>query len=626
MALFGKKNKIELPQEEFTPQQRQEQVRQEVKEKKELLEEEQILRQGIVAIRDLIAPSSFKVSPSNIDLGGKFLRTMFVMLYPRYMTIGWFVPIINWNVSLDVSMFFYPIPSEVILKQLKVQVGIIEAQISEDAEKGNPRDPIQETALRDIEGLRDDLTQGLEKFFQYALYITIYANKLDELDILTEKLESILGSKLIYSKRAIYQSEQGFNSTLPLGNDELMVSFNMSTSPCASSFPFMSSDLTSDTGVLYGINRHNNSLVIFDRFSLQNANAVVFATSGAGKSYTVKLEILRSMMLGTDVIIIDPEMEYKHLSETVGGTYISISLNSESKVNPFDLPKPVGQDMSTGDVIRSAVITLKGLLSLMLGKFTHTEDSLIDRALLETYAKKDINEMSDLHNIEAPVLQDLAEVLSGMEGAESLLQRIKKYTEGTFAGFLNHRTNIEVDNQLIVFSVRDLEDELRPMAIYTIVNYIWNTVRSQLKKRILIIDEAWWLMQHEDSAKFIYALVKRCRKYYLGVTTITQDVNDFLLSPYGQAIVTNSALQILLRQSPAAVDNIQKVFMLTEGEKYLLLQGGVGEGIFFAGNKHVAIKVVASYSEDQVITSDPRQLLEIEAAKKEFDKETADAR
>jgi type IV secretory pathway VirB4 component len=392
----------------------------------------------------------------------------------------------------------------------------------------------------------------------------------------------------------------------------------MNSSPVASSFPFMSSELTSDNGVLYGINRHNNSLILFDRFSLQNANEVVFATSGAGKSYTIKLEVLRSLMMGTDVIIIDPEFEYKHLSDAVGGTYINISISSENKINPFDLPRAIGEEAKAGDIIRSAVITVKGLIKLMVGNLTHEEDSIIDRALLETYAKKDITPDSDLSKVEPPIMQDLQDILEGMEGGADLALRLRKYTQGTFSGLFNSPTNVKMDNQLICFSVRDLEDELRPIAIYSIVNYIWNIVRSELKKRILVIDEAWWMMQNEDSAKFIFALVKRCRKYYLGVTTITQDVNDFLTSPYGKAIVTNSSLQLLLKQSPAAIDLVQKTFMLTEGEKYLLLECGVGEGIFFAGNRHAAIKIVSSYTEDQLITSDPRQLLEIEEAKKEF--------
>ncbi len=585
---------------------------------KDLIEEEKAFRRGVLSVRDLISPSSFKATPNHLVLGEKYFKTIFVISYPRYISVGWFAPIINLNECFDISMFFYPVKSSIILKQLKKRVGNLEAQIISDSEKGAPRDPIRETALRDIENLRDSLTQGTEKFFQFALYISIQSDSLEELDRLTEQVEDMFGSRLVYSKRGLYQSEQGFNSTLPLGDDELYITFNMNSSPIASSFPFISSELTSDKGILYGINRHNNSLILFDRFSLPNANSVVFATSGAGKSYAIKLEVLRSLMMGTDVIVIDPEHEYKHLSEAVGGTYVNISLSSEAKINPFDLPRSIGGEAKPKDIIRSAVITLKGLVRLMIGNLSHDEDSLVDRALLETYAKKDITPDSDLSDIEPPTLTDFQQILDGMEGGHELSLRLKKYSEGTFSGLLNNLTNVEMDNQMVSFSVRDLEDELRPIAIYTIVNYIWNVVRSETKKRILVIDEAWWMMQNEDSAKFIFALVKRCRKYYLGVTTITQDVNDFLTSPYGQAIVTNSSLQILLKQSPASIELVQKTFMLTEGEKYLLLECGLGEGIFFAGNKHVAIKVVASYSEDQLITSDPQQLLEIEESKKEF--------
>ncbi len=594
------------------------QASRDVAKSKAEIEEELSYRRGAVSIRDIIAPAALEVKPNFLKLGDIFVRTVFVINYPRYISVGWFAPIINLNETFDVAMFFYPIKSGVVLKELKKKTGNLEAQIISDAEKGAARDPIRETALRDIEALRDALTQGTEKFFQFALYVTIYSKKEEELDRLTENIENIFGSRLIYSKKVFYQSEQGFNSTLPLNNDELMITFNMNTSPVASSFPFISSDLTTDTGVLYGINRHNNSLILFDRFSLQNANSVVFATSGAGKSYAIKLEALRSLMMDTDVIIIDPEKEYKHLSEAVGGTYINISLSSEHKINPFDLPRATSKDFRVEDIIRSAVITVKGLVRIMLGKLAPQEDSIVDRALLETYAKKDITPEADLSKVEPPIMEDFEEILSGMEGGAELALRLKKYTKGTFSGLFNSPTNLKMDNQLVCFSVRDLEDELRPLAIYTIVNYIWNIVRSEMKKRVLVIDEAWWLMQHEDSAKFIFALAKRCRKYYLGLTTITQDVNDFLTSEYGQAIVNNSALQLLLKQSPSAIDKVQKTFALTEGEKYLLLECGVGEGIFFAGTKHAAIKVVASYTEDQIITSDPRQLLEIEQAKKEF--------
>lgn len=592
-------------------------LRQQQEEQRVALEEERIYRKGVVGIKDLIAPSSMKVEPSFLRLGDVFCRTLFVVTYPRYVTVGWASPLINLSAQLDIAMFFYPMKADIVLKQLKRKVGVLEAQISTDAEAGKARDPQSETALRDIEQLRDDLTQGIEHFFQFAFYCTFYSTNKDELERVTSHVETTFASMLIYTRRAYFQAEQGFNSTMPIGNDELQITFNMSTSPIASSFPFTSAELSSDNGILYGINRHNNSLILFDRFSLQNANAVIFATSGAGKSYTVKLEIIRSLMLGIDVIVIDPEMEYKHLSDTVGGTYVNISLSSKSKINPFDLPRPMGETFSVEDIIRSAVITLKGLLRLMLGKITTIEDSILDRALLETYAKKDIVAGADISNVEPPILQDFQEILEGMEGTAELIVKLRKFTEGTFSGLLNSPTTVKMSNQLVIFSVRDLEDELRPMAIYTIINYIWNVVRSERKKRILVIDEAWWLMQAEDSAKFIFALVKRCRKYYLGITTITQDVNDFLTSPYGQAIVTNSSMQLLLKQSPASIDLIARTFLLTQSEKYLLLESGVGEGIFFAGAKHAAIQVVASYTEDQVVTTNPQQLLQIEAAKKE---------
>ncbi|MCD4704481.1 ATP-binding protein, partial [bacterium] len=567
--------------------------------------------------------AGLRVDSRFLRLGDKFLSTLYIITYPRFVSVGWFAAVINYSIPLDVSIYYYPMESEKILKKLKSKVGNLEAQLTSDAEKGAPRDPQMQTALADIENLRDNLTQGTERFFQMGFYITVYANSKKQLGKRMEIIENLFGSKLIFTKKALFTTKQGFNSTLPLGNDELYIVSNMNSSPASASFPFISSELTSDDGILYGINRHNNSLILFDRFSLQNANAVVFATSGAGKSYAIKLEVLRSLMMGAEVIIIDPEKEYQHLSEAVGGSYINLSLNSDSKLNPFDLPKGLSKDVSTADIIRSAIISLKGLIRLMVGKLTHLEDSLVDRALLETYAKKDITADSNLDNVEAPLMEDFEQVLEGMEGGENLSQRVKKYTEGTFSGLFNSPTNVDTANQLVIFSVRDLEDELRPIAIYTIITYIWNIVRSQMKKRILVIDEAWWLMQHEDSAKFIYALVKRCRKYYLGITTITQDVNDFLRSPYGQAIVTNSSLQLLLRQSPASIDMIQKTFMLTDEEKYLLLQGKVGQGIFFAGNKHVAIQIEASYTEDQLITSDPKQLLEIEEAKKEFERANA---
>lgn len=584
----------------------------------ELLEAERAFRKGLTSVKDLIAPSAVKLGSNELQVSGKYARTFFVLTYPRYLSTEWLAPIVNLDIAMDISMFIYPMDTDVVMKKFRDKVGQLQATISMNQEKGEVRDPMLETAYHDIEELRDRLQQGTERYFRYSLYFTIYADDLAGLNKISGNLESLLSSKLVIAKSAVLQTEAGFNSTLPLGQDELAISANMNTAPLSTTFPFVSSELTSNDGILYGINRHNNSLILFDRFQMENANSVVFAKAGAGKSYAVKLEILRSLMLGTEAIIIDPEDEYKHLSEAVGGSYLNVSLNSESRINPFDLPK-AHEDEAPEDVLRSAVINLMGLMNLMLGKLNPTEEAIMDRALWETYATHDITPQADFTKLEVPTMGDLVNVLSGIEGGESMAQRLSKYVDGTFSGIFNQPTNINLDNQLVVFSVRDLEDSLRPIAIYVILGFIWNAVRATLKKRILVIDEAWWMMQHEDSARFLFSIAKRSRKYYLGVTTITQDVQDFLQSPYGKPVVTNSSLQLLLKQSPAAIDIVAETFFLTEGEKYLLLESEVGEGIFFAGMKHVAIRVVASYTEDQIITTDPRQRLEIQKAKEELE-------
>lgn len=593
-----------------------EQLKSKVSVDVKLAEVEQEYRQGITTLKDLLAPSSLKFTSSYFELNGKFARSFFTLAYPRFLSSNWLSFIINSESALDVSMFIYPIDSGVILKRLKGKVGEIGSQIMMEQEKGMARNPMLETAYHDVEELRDSLQQGTEHYYRFCLYFTLYANTLEELDKNSTILESALGAKLVVTKRAMLATEQGFNSTLPLALDQLDIANNLNTSPLSSTFPFVSSDLTGNDGILYGINRHNNSLILFDRFQMENANSVVFAKSGAGKSYAVKLEILRSLMVGVDVVVVDPENEYQHLAEAVGGTYLNITLNSDFRINPFDLPVAIeGEDQA--DILRSAVINLLGLFNLILGKMDPTEEALMDKAIWQTYAKKDITETSDLKTAEMPIMADLIEILRGIVGAESLAQRLEKFTSGTFAGLLNQPTNVTLNNQLLVFSIRDLEDQLRPIAMYIILGHIWNIVRSQLKRRILVLDEAWIMMQHEDSARFVFGIAKRARKYYLGLTTITQDVADFMSSPYGKPIVTNSSIQLLLKQSPAAINVIADTFFLTEGEKYLLLESDVGEGIFFAGLKHAAIKIYASYMEDQIITTDPKQLLEIEKSKEE---------
>lgn len=565
---------------------------------------------GLVSVRDLIAPAAMEVKSDRLIINGKLVRSFFVLTYPQYIETNWLNPLVNYDVNLDISMHIYPVDSSEIMRVLRRKVTEMEASLRLNEERGAIRDPELETSYQDAEELRDKLQRGEEKFFHYALYFTIYADKPETLDAITAHLETVLGGQLVYTKQALLQMEQAFNTCLPLGVDEINVVRNMTTSSIATTFPFTSVDLTTGKGVLYGINRHNNSLILFDRFELENANMVVFAKSGGGKSYAVKLEILRSMMFGTDVIVIDPENEYKMLSDAVGGSYVSISLNSEKRINPFDLPD-LGTSGDGEKILRAAIVTIMGLLNLMLGTLSPEEEAVMEKAIKEAYALKDITEDAKTHRNQPPTMQDLYNVLSNMTGAESLALRLTKYTTGTFAGLFNNLTNFDLDKGLVVFSIRDLEDSLRPIAMYVILNYIWNKVRFDIKKRLLVIDEAWVLMQYEDSAKFLYSIAKRARKYYLGLTTITQDIEDFLGSKYGKAVVANSSLQLLLRQSPASIEIVTDTFNLTQGEKFLLLESEVGEGLFFAGTNHAAIKVVASYIEDQIVTSDPSQLAEL---------------
>ncbi len=579
---------------------------------------EEIYRSGVLDLRDVIAPHALRVTPRELDLGEKIARTFFVISYPRFLTTGWFAPIINMDKVIDVSIFVHPMDTNEMLRKFQKKVAEVQSQISTREQKGMVRDPMLDTAYADLEQLRDSLQQAQERIFEVGLYLTIYGSTREEIDKVETEVRSILESRLVYIRPALFQQEQGFRSVLPIATDELDVHTKLNSAPLSSIFPFISFDLTSDRGILYGINRHNSSLILFDRFSLENYNSVTFAKSGAGKSYTTKLEILRSLMFDTEVIVIDPEREYEYLAETVGGRYFNISLSSEHHINPFDLPIP-REDENPSDVLRNNIITLVGLFRIMLGGLTPEEDAIIDKAITETYALKDITSDANFAAVEPPLLSDFELVLSGMEGSESLVQRLSKYTKGTWSGFMNRPTNVDMNKKLIVFSVRDMEDDLKPVAMYIITHHIWNAVRKELRKRLLVIDEAWWMMKSQDTASFLFGIAKRGRKYYLGLSTITQDVNDFLQSPYGLAMITNSSIQMLLRQSPTSVDLVQQTFKLSDEEKYLLLESDVGEGIFFAGLKHVAIKVIASYTEDQIITSDPSQILAIKKARQELE-------
>ncbi len=596
-SLFGKKNDITKPKNMVMP----------------VLPAE-IYKAAVLELQDIIAPSALQITPKSLNLGDKIARTFFVISYPRYLTDNWFSPIINLDKVFDVSIFIHPIDTVDVLHTFQNKVAEVQSQISIRESKGLVRDPMLDTAYRDLESLRDNLMQAQEKMFDVGLYITVYADNENDLFKIESEIKSLLESKLIYLKPALFQQDEAFKSVIPLGTDVLGIHQKLNTEPLSSLFPFVSFDLTSDKGILYGVNRHNSSLIIFDRFSLPNYNSITFATSGAGKSYATKLEVIRTLMFDTEVIVIDPEREYEYLSEAVGGRYFNIALSSDHHINPFDLPIPTA-DETPADVLRANTINLVGLFRIMLGGLTPEEDSIIDRAITETYALKDITPDSNFANIEPPLLTDFEMVLAGMEGSASLIQRLTKFTHGSWASFLNQPSNVDINRKFVVFSVRDMEDELKPVAMYIVTHYIWNAVRKNIKKRLLVVDEAWWMMKSEDTASFLYSIAKRGRKYYLGLATITQDVGDFMKSPYAVPIVTITSIQLLLKQSPSTVDVLQKTFNLTDEEKYLLLEANVGEGIFFAGLKHVAVKTIASYTEDQIITSDPSQILAIKKAK-----------
>lgn len=575
------------------------------------------LSDQLLTLTDVIAPSAISITPRSINVSGVNARVYYAVSYPRFLTDGWIEPVLNLTRELDVSIFIHPIDTADTLKKFQKKVAEVQSQINIKEEKGEVRDPQLEAAYRNLEELRDKLQQSEEKLFSVGFYLSIYGENDIEISKAENEIRGILDARLIVMKPALFQQEQGVKSILPLAVDELLVHSKFNSEPLSSFFPFTSFDLTSDSGILYGINRHNSSLVLFDRYSLTNYNSVTFATSGAGKSYCLKLEILRSLMFGTEVIVLDPEREYEYLAEATGGRFFNISLSSNHHVNPFDLPAPT-EDEDPRDVLRTHVIELVGLFRLMLGGLTPEEETLIDLAIQETYALKDITGDTDFRDMEPPLLADFEMVLAGMDGSTSLITRLQKYTSGTWSGFMNKPTNVDINQKFVVFSLRDMEDELKTIAMYIITNFIWGSIRRRLAKRLMVIDEAWWMMKSEDTASFLFSLAKRGRKYYLGIATITQDVDDFLRSPYGVPMITNSSIQLLMKQSPTAVDNIQRTFNLTDEEKFLLLESNVGEGIFFVGLKHVAIKIIASYTEDQIITSDPSQLMQIKRAREEL--------
>ena len=573
--------------------------------------------QGMVSVQDIIAPGAIEVDFDFLKIGNKYFRTLFVAGYPRFVTADWLGPLINFDHSLDIAMYIYPVEGKSVLDNLRRKIAEMEAEIQTDVERGRLIDPSTQAKLEDARTLQEQLVKGAERFFQFGLYITIPADSLEELNKVSKEVVSTLGSLLIIAKHATLQMEDGFKTTIPTCVDKLMITRNMDTTSLATTFPFTSSELTSNEGVLYGINEHNDSLIIFDRFTLENANSVIFAKSGAGKSYLVKLEALRSLMFGTEIIVIDPESEYKMLTEAVGGEYISFGFQSRAKINPFDLSAVYEEGENE---LGLKIISLHSLFKVIMGQLNTSQEALLDRALVLTYKMKGITNDPATQKNEPPLMEDLYKALMGMEepDARNLADRIEKFVKGSFVGIFDQQSNVDIKNPFTVFSIKELEEALRPIAMFIILDYIWTKIKRDMKKRILVVDEAWYLMKYPDSANFIYSIAKRARKYYLGLTTITQDVEDFLGSDYGKAILTNSSIQILMKQSPAAIDKVAQVFYLSEGEKQLLLAADIGEGIFFAGPNHVAIRVVASPDEHQLITTQPAELLAMQKRKEEM--------
>lgn len=566
------------------------------------------VQKGLTSVVDLISPSSVEVDFRYIRVGESYHTTLFMAGYPRYVAPGWLQSVIDYDHTLNISMFCYPTSSTDVLSDLKRKIAEMQATIGADEQEGKAPDPTVTAALEDALGLQEELAKGIERFFQFSFYITVSDPNLSHLQQTVKDLQSTLGSLLLSGKTATLQMEEGYKSTLPLGQDRLYITRNMDTTSLASTFPFTSTILTQNKGVMYGVNEQNGSLIIFDRFSLENANEVILGKSGSGKSYTIKLEIARQFMLGAEVIVIDPEGEYEELATVLGGEVVDFSSNAPIKINPFDMAEVFEEGENE---LGLKILSLHGLLKIITGELTAEQDAILDRALIETYRQKGITPDPATQKKQPPLMEDLYKTLLGMENeaARDLAFRLEKFIKGSAAGIFNSQSNFDIVKALTVFSIRNLEEDLRPVAMHIILDFVWTRVKKTLKKRVLVLDEGWYMMKYEDSASFVYSIAKRARKYYLGLTTATQDVEDFMSTDYGKAVLTNSSIQILLKQGTAEVDVIGKTFFLSEGEKTLLLSAEVGEGLFFAGQNHVAIKIFAAPFEHELITSNPEEVL-----------------
>lgn len=542
---------------------------------------------------DIISYAGLEEQVDHLVIDGQYVRSLFISGYPFVANSGWLNSLINFNHNADISYHLNSVDATLALPKLHRKITELESTKRAMIRSGKIIGPEITDPLESATELRDKIQRGQEKLFQVSIYVTLTADSLTELNKTTKLLETALSARLFYIKTARYQQLEGLQSILPRGEDILNQRRNLDSSSVALTFPFMSSELVQESGILYGVNKSNNSLVILDRFGLNNANSIVFAQSGSGKSYATKVEILRHLMQGTKVIVIDPEREYKRLSESVEGTYIKLSAKSKEKINPFDLNATVRKKSDLSEHAQD----LMEVISLMVDGLNATEKAAVDKAILKIYKQAKAT----------PLLKDFYEELKKLNQTK-LCERLEKYIDGSLAKVFNTQTNIKFNNRLVIFDIKDLPESLRQIMMMIISNFVQNQVKSKPEKRLLVIDEGWLLLEHEESARFVAGLVRRARKYYLGVSIISQQANDFLKSDYGRAIASQSSLRILMRQDTTTIKKVVSEFHLSEYEENFLLTCEKGDALIIADQNHVAVKVVASDKEHPLITTNPAEL------------------
>jgi len=555
---------------------------------------------------DFVTYAGLEEQPDHLLVDGRYIKTMYISGYPYTASSGWLNHLINFNHNIDISYHIEPVDANLALPKLNRKITELTSTKWAMERSGRIIGADLLDPLESATELRDKIQRGQENLFQVSLYITLSAKTLTELDKTIKLLETVLAARLFYTKPATFQQIESLQSVLPRGDNLLGQKRNLDSSSAALTFPFISSELVQESGILYGINRSNSSLVILDRFALPNANSILFAQSGAGKSYTAKVEILRHLMQGTRVIVIDPEREYRQLSNSVGGAYIKLSVHSKEKINPFDLSV---NSFNESDYFADHVQSLTEIISLMAEGLTPEEKSVIDRAILKTYQKAGWSgrKTKKVKNKSYPLFKDFYNQLKILKQTK-LCRRLEKYTGGSLAKVFDEQTNIELDNRLVVFDTKDLPESIRQIMHLVIAQFVQNQVKSNPCKRLLVIDEAWALLEHEESARFVASLVRRARKYYLGVSIISQQANDFLGNVYGRAIASQSALRILMRQDTTTIKGVASEFRLSEYEQKFLLTCERGEALIVADQHHVAVKVMASEEEHPLITTDPAEV------------------